>query len=346
MHKLSDLNIGYEASDEGVGALIARYEEGDLVIDVDCQRGDVWDSKRASKLVESVMMGLPLPLFYTFEMAEFSEIIDGKQRFLSLLKYLNNEYKLTGLKVLKRLNGKLFSDLDQADQRIIKNHKLHVYSIRAETEEAKYEIFERLNTSGTQLRRQEIIIGLNEGSVSKFAKEMAERLIQEGVEKQNSNKHKQIEANVLQMMFFTEKTPDDNATKNNRKVWHDVLTNPIFISKLTPEYEEEAFKLLKATKESAMNVNASRRDEREYTTQNNSIREVLMMVFSKVGYLLNSMDETSWAKIAEKIEAKLADRLRDENIEHAFRFSTSSYQSRRIKTMLANELHEVMDAHI
>lgn len=346
MHNLSDLNIGYEASDEGVGALIARYEDGDIVIDVDCQRGDVWDVKRASKLVESVMMGLPLPLFYAFELPEYSELIDGKQRFLSLIKYVNNEYKLTGLKVLKRLNGKYFKDLEQADQRLIKNHKLHMYSIHAETEEAKYEIFERLNTGGTKLRRQEIIIGLNEGTVSQFAKDMAERLIQEGVEKQNSNKHKQVEANVLQMMFYTAKTSDDAAARNNSKVWHDVLNNPVFANKLVPEYEDEAFNLLKATKASAIRVSAKRWNDREYTTVNNSIREVLMMVFSKAGYMLNSVDEQAWLEIAEPIENKLVERLQDEEIEYAFQYSTSSNQSRRIKTMLAGELDAVMSAVI
>ncbi|KDM90949.1 DUF262 domain-containing protein [Photobacterium galatheae] len=344
MAHLCDLNIGFEASDEAVSSLIHRYDEGDLVIDVDCQRGDVWDTKRASKLIESVCLGLPLPIFYTYECENYSELIDGKQRFLSFLKFVNNEYKLKNLKTLKQLNGKYFRDLKPSEQRQIKNHKLHVYSTHADSDEAKYEIFERLNTGGTTLKSQEIILGLNEGAVSAFAKSVSQKMIESKVERASSNKHKQLDSKVLQLMFFADNELDSTVATSHKKILHEVLNSPTYEEKLTSEYVDEAARMLSLTKESSYRMSKRLWPERPNPKENHSFREVLTHVFSKVSVLGTALDSDAWRHIAKPIENRFV-QLIQENEENYFAFtnSTGSRPARRIKASISEELLKTMD---
>jgi len=347
MANLSDLNIGFEASDEAVSSLIMRYDEGDLVVEVDCQRGDVWDTKRSSKLIESVCLGLPLPIFYTFEREDQSELIDGKQRFLSILKFVNNEYKLRNLKALKHLNGKYFKDLTRSEQKQIKSHKLHVYSTHADSDEAKYEIFERLNTGGTTLKAQEIILGLNEGTVSEFAKTVSQRIIDNRQERLASNKHKQLDAKVLQLMFFTENELDSANATSNKRILHDVLTAPNFEDKLTQDYVDEASNLVSLTKESSYKVSEMLWPERGTQTENHSFREVFIYVFSKIGILANTLSKAEWRVIADPLERKLADFIKeDEENLLAFTYSTSRLPARKLRGQIARELVSSLDSII
>ena len=338
---LSDFNIGFEGSDETVSSLIMRYDEGDLVIDIDYQRGDVWDVKRSSKLIESVCLGLPLPIFYTFETGEQSELIDGKQRFLSLLKYINGEYKLTALKELRHLKGKKFGDLSREIQRTIKNHKLHVFSISADTEEAKYEIFERLNTGGTILKSQEIILGLNEGKVTDFAKRVAEKLIELGIEKPNANRHKQVDARVLLLMFFSEESPSHKIASSRNRVLHEVLTNPKYLNKLNDDYLNATVELMRTAKESAINVGNLITEDCSRVKLNQSMFEVFICVFSKYAKDIPQLQPNLWRELTKPLENFFArEILQSKETLLAFTYSTNNKTAREIKSNIIDKLRQ------
>ena len=115
--------------DPPIKALLDKYKSGDLILDPIFQRRPVWDQTRSSRLVESVILEVPLPVFYLAESQDGSEeVIDGQQRLRALFNYLDNNYSLTGLKALPSLNKKHFKDLDKPTQKLIAG-----YSIRTVT---------------------------------------------------------------------------------------------------------------------------------------------------------------------------------------------------------------------
>ena len=91
-----------------------RYKSGDLIIDPIFQRRRVWDDQRASRLIESVILEVPLPVFYLAESNDsVEEVIDGQQRLSAFFRFIDNEYPLKGLKALPDLNKNRFKDLDK-----------------------------------------------------------------------------------------------------------------------------------------------------------------------------------------------------------------------------------------
>ena len=98
--------------DFSIYELYRKYKKQQLVLEVDFQRNTVWGPKQKCELIESILMGLPLPIFY-FKQQNNSTyvVVDGKQRLSTLFEFLNNGFTLKSLKILKFLNGKKFKDL-------------------------------------------------------------------------------------------------------------------------------------------------------------------------------------------------------------------------------------------
>ncbi len=92
--------------DPKVSDLYQDWKSGDLTLDPKFQRRKVWDDTRCSRLVESALLEVPLPVFYLAENADTTqEVIDGQQRLNAFFRFLDNDYDLGGLKELPRLNG-------------------------------------------------------------------------------------------------------------------------------------------------------------------------------------------------------------------------------------------------
>ncbi len=122
------------------------------------QRDFIWDEKKQSKLIESVLMRLPLPVFYFAETAEGKIIVvDGVQRLRTFQRYLDNEFKLKGLESTRpEINGKFFKDLPPKYQARIEDTNLTLYLIDPHLpERIRLDIFERVN-SGIPLSRQQM----------------------------------------------------------------------------------------------------------------------------------------------------------------------------------------------
>ncbi|NBB98271.1 MAG: DUF262 domain-containing protein [Alphaproteobacteria bacterium] len=146
------------------------------------QRGYVWDKKRASKLIESILLNVPLPLIYTAEEADQTEVvIDGQQRLVSVFGFIEEKFpkdgstfRLSGLGLLSDFNGKLFSELDPGDQRAIKKYIFQIIKISKESHaDVKFEIFERLNSGSVTLNPQELRNCVYRGRMNELLKEMA-----------------------------------------------------------------------------------------------------------------------------------------------------------------------------
>lgn len=150
-------------------------ERKELILNPDFQRNKVWGMKQRMELVESILMGIPIPVIYLFEMKDGTkQVVDGRQRIASILDFLNDRITLRNLNVLRNLKGS-FKDLDPKLQGIFEDYQLFFYIIQPPTpERVKYDIFDRVNRGGTKLNSQEMRNALYHGKVTDLISEIAE----------------------------------------------------------------------------------------------------------------------------------------------------------------------------
>lgn len=150
-------------------------ERNELIIDPNFQRNEVWTNKQAAELVESILMGIPIPTIYLFEMKNGKkQVVDGRQRITAILDFLNDELQLKDLKILSQYNGKKFSGLEPKMRGIFEDYQLSFYIIQPPTpERVKYDIFDRVNRGGTQLNSQEMRNALYIGNATKMLGDLA-----------------------------------------------------------------------------------------------------------------------------------------------------------------------------
>jgi hypothetical protein len=130
-----------------------------LLILPDIQREYVWDNAKASRLIESLILNIPIPVLYFAETDEAKyEIFDGHQRVKSIVNYLNGVFPLSGLAVLREYRGKRFLELPEREQRFLKMRTLRTILISIESHpNMKFEIYERLTTGSISLNAQELM---------------------------------------------------------------------------------------------------------------------------------------------------------------------------------------------
>lgn len=147
-----------DKSDPPISALHMRYKSGDLILDPIFQRRRVWDDQRSSRLIESVILEVPLPVFYLAESYDgVEEVIDGQQRLSAFFRFIDNEYPLKGLKALPGLNKNKFKDLDKPTQKLVRDSSIRTIVFKKESDvNLRFEIFERLNTGAVPLNSQEL----------------------------------------------------------------------------------------------------------------------------------------------------------------------------------------------
>ncbi len=124
-----------------------------VILDSDFQRENVWLLQQRRELIESILMGLPLPLFY-FNQDKSGRliVIDGRQRLSAIFSFMNNEFMLDKLKILDEFNKKKFKDLDPVYQSKIEDYQIMAHVIQPMTpDRVKFDIFDRVNRAGTKL---------------------------------------------------------------------------------------------------------------------------------------------------------------------------------------------------
>ncbi|WP_038168540.1 DUF262 domain-containing protein [Verrucomicrobium sp. BvORR106] len=180
-------DIASYPSDFTLSGISQMWQDSDIVIP-DYQREFVWSIRQASLLIDSFLSGLPVPpVFFYIDDKNKNLVIDGQQRILSIVFYFEGYFgresthgkrqvfRLTGLHNSSPYHGKRFSELDESDQRKLKQAVLRAVNIRqlspvGESTSA-YHIFERLNTGGTPLKPQEIRNCVFRGGINKKLKE-------------------------------------------------------------------------------------------------------------------------------------------------------------------------------
>jgi Protein of unknown function DUF262 len=177
--------VDYQIREYTIELLVKKFQEGrkenknDIFIP-DYQRKFVWDEKKQSFFIESLLLGMPIPYMFSADSAENdgrSEIVDGSQRLRTMEAFLDNKLVLVDLKKLDFLNGFRFSDFLDSRQRRFKRKTIRLIEL---TEKADYkvrkEIFSRINTTATLLSEMELRRGVYEGDFSDFLRTCSENV--------------------------------------------------------------------------------------------------------------------------------------------------------------------------
>lgn len=207
--------IIWQAKDFSIREFSSMEQDGDLDLQPNYQRKYVATPAIASRLIESVLMDVPIPVIYLAEEKDTSySVIDGQQRLTSFLSFLNghfpngNEFKLTGLKVYKELNKKSFKELSKEHQNKIRKTTLHTIIIKKESnEDIKFEIFERLNTGSIKLNEDEIRNTVYRGEYINLLAELEnDKTFHELIQNENAKKRMLYRNMILRFFALSEKT--------------------------------------------------------------------------------------------------------------------------------------------
>lgn len=164
------LTQGYDLS---VNTLIEQWRDGLLYIP-DFQRDYVWDNGRASRLIASLLLNIPVPALYFSETEDAKyEIIDGHQRVRSIVRFTRGEFALTSLRVLGEHANRRFFRLPERDQRFLLTRIMRTIVIAQESHPTmKFSIFERLNNGAMVLNAQEIRNAIYHGALNNLLAEL------------------------------------------------------------------------------------------------------------------------------------------------------------------------------
>lgn len=180
---IPEYSITSYGADFTVDSLVSRLQRDDILIP-SFQREFVWDAKMASKFVESLLLGLPVPGIFLSEEEDTKRlmVVDGQQRLQSLRYFYEEKFVderkfvLTGLD--SRFSKQTYASLESADRRALDNSILHATIFRqdkpSDDNSSVYQIFERLNTGGRQLSPQEIRAAMYYGPFNNLLQKLNE----------------------------------------------------------------------------------------------------------------------------------------------------------------------------
>ena len=198
----SERRLVTQPLDLSVQTLFEQWNEKLLILP-DIQREYVWDNGKASRLVESLLLNIPIPVLY-FAENEFAEyeIFDGHQRTRSIVRFLNNEFPLSGVSVLRELKNKRYHELPEREQRFLKMRTLRVIIIAIDSHpNMKFEIYERLNTGSILLNAQELRNSIYRGPLNRLLHELVRDLTFRSVMGTKAPRNRMVDEEII-LRFF------------------------------------------------------------------------------------------------------------------------------------------------
>ncbi|RDB07169.1 DUF262 domain-containing protein [Runella aurantiaca] len=199
--------VDYEIREYTIELLIQKYKENEIFIPK-YQRGYVWDKQRASKFIESLILGLPIPYMFLADNDGRSEIVDGSQRIRTLDYFLANDFKLQKLEKLTELEGFRFQDLPLSRQRRLKKRTIRLIELTDKADwDTRKDVFQRINTTPVLLSAMEIRRGYFEGTFNSFIEQCSNNqkfAILCPISKERTDRSERQEL-VLRFFAYTEK---------------------------------------------------------------------------------------------------------------------------------------------
>ena len=246
MNEALDLTVNEERNtkiftqtrDLPISIIKEMIDEGDIIPQPTYQREYVIDYRRASKLIESLLIQFPIPPIYLCEEDDGRmSVIDGQQRINAIVRFLNNRFALSGLEELNSINGKYFKDLDKSIQGTLKATTLNSIVILKASHELKYELLERLNQGSIDLRPQEIRDYIYGGTFNDMLDELARNPLLK-ILYRDENKRKNYQEYILR--FFALRNVEDYKS-SLKKTFNDYMSNHQNISKEEIQSYKENF---------------------------------------------------------------------------------------------------------
>ncbi len=194
--------------------ILKRVERGEIKINPDYQRNHRWDDKTSARLIESLILNIPIPLIYLSQDIDLDDetgenvarysVIDGQQRLTAIVNFFNNELALTELETFDELNGLYFNDLPNFLKRRLEDRGIKFLRIDSTVDsELKYYIFEKLNRGSVNLAPQELRNSIYRGEFNNLLKKLAKydnfRTL---LQMKNETKVKKMEDIEMVLRFF------------------------------------------------------------------------------------------------------------------------------------------------
>lgn len=227
--------------------LVKKISKGIIKLDPDYQRRHRWNLETSSKLVESLILNIPIPTIYLSQDVDVDtdteesrySVIDGQQRLTAISQFFNNKFQLIGLKTLDSLNDCYYKDLPPFLIRRLEERTIKCLRIDSTIDsQVKIDIFERLNSGSVKLEAQELRNAVYSGPFNDLCKKLSKdvnfkALLQirdeekesEG-EKEQDNKVKKMQDVELVLRFFAMINGNySNFKKTKEKGFGDFLSD-------------------------------------------------------------------------------------------------------------------------
>lgn len=147
--------------------LVKKIKRNVIKLNPEYQRKHRWGDETSSRLIESLILNIPIPFIYISQDVDVDEeidsessrfsVIDGQQRLTAIYNFFENKYQLQGLEVLDKLNGAFHKDLPPFLMRRLEERSIRCLRIDSTLDpQVKYDIFERLNSGSVKLESQEL----------------------------------------------------------------------------------------------------------------------------------------------------------------------------------------------
>ncbi|AZE69089.1 MULTISPECIES: DUF262 domain-containing protein [Pseudomonas] len=156
--------------------LLAKKMRDEEFVVPSYQREFTWESERKSRFIESLLLGLPIPFLFFWEMPDGRlEIVDGSQRLRTIEEFVHDDFRLNELESLTNLSNFVFADLPPSRQRKINNRSIRGIVLNEHADEqARFDLFERINTGSKIANKAEVRRGALAGPFMNLVIELAE----------------------------------------------------------------------------------------------------------------------------------------------------------------------------
>ncbi len=208
--------------------IIERLRNDEIDLNTEFQRhADLWKDDKMSRLIESVLIRLPLPAFY-FDASDDDKwlVVDGLQRLSAFKKFVvDKALKLKGLEYLTEYSGKCYEDLPRMYKRRIDECPVTLFLIQPGTpKEVKFSLFRRINTGGLYLNDQEIRNAMTKPSIRNWLDGLSH---DEFLIKTIGDQSKRMKDKELILRFFAFYSMDFGAFKKNITQFLDVMNEQL-----------------------------------------------------------------------------------------------------------------------
>lgn len=167
--------IEFYLTEYSVELLANKMKENEFVVPK-YQREFTWENDRKSRFIESLIIGLPIPFLFFWEMPDGRlEIVDGSQRLRTICEFIKYDFRLGDLESLTALSGFTFNELPESRQRKIQNRSIRGIVLNEHADEqARFDLFDRINTSSKIANKAEVRRGALTGPFMEVIAQLAQ----------------------------------------------------------------------------------------------------------------------------------------------------------------------------